>query len=90
MTAAACEDCTRATAGIWCGYRGHCHGCIARSIARSLAAFNAWHPKGDGDAQPLRELAVKLLPTRETRAEIRRWWDIDHPAEQITTTEGTL
>ena len=30
-----CEDCTKAAAGVWHGFRASCHGCTARAVART-------------------------------------------------------
>lgn len=80
MIAAACEDCTRSRAGLWCGYRSTCADCTARVIARSLPAFNALHQRGNGDRQDLRDAISRAMPNTDA-AEARRmvwaWWQHD-------------
>jgi hypothetical protein len=80
----ACPDCDKARAGIWCGYANLCHGCIARAIARSQAAFNAIR-KNDPDE--LRDAIARLfpnLPYKDARQLVFDWWQADHPQETTT------
>lgn len=30
-----CEDCTKAAAGMWHGFRASCQGCTARAVSRT-------------------------------------------------------
>lgn len=80
-----CEDCAKSERSDvhwhWVGYRSNCSGCMARSIARSLHAFHALHPLGNGDKEPLRELTRRILatlPEADAKALVWRWWRIDH------------
>lgn len=85
MTSAACEDCTRSRAGLWCGYRTNCDDCTARAIARSLSAFNALHERGNGDRQELREAILRAMPNTEyvtARRMVWAWWQHDYPAPE--------
>lgn len=34
MDAVACEDCTKAAAGLWHGFTAACKGCAARAVSR--------------------------------------------------------
>jgi hypothetical protein len=75
-----CDDCTTARVRTWGIYRADCHGCVARSIARSLTAFNALHPKGTRDVESLRDMVARLLPavpTAEARRMVSEWWQHD-------------
>lgn len=77
-----CEHCTRARAGIWCGYMANCSDCIARALARSLHAFNALHDRGTGDRDELRQAILRALPGIDYAAARRmvwQWWLHDHP-----------
>lgn len=77
-----CTDCATARVRTWAGYRKGCPGCAARMCARSLAAFNALHPKGTGEREPLRELVQRLMPSvayADARRMVWDWWQIDHP-----------
>lgn len=82
-----CTDCTRSRAGLWCGYMPTCQECTARAIARSLPAFNAIHPRGTGERDPLRDLIRRAMPKTKA-AEARRmvwdWWQHDHPKPEAT------
>jgi hypothetical protein len=82
MTAAACDDCTRARAGLWCGYSANCDDCTARAIARSLSAFNALHNRGTGNRHDLRDAILRAMSNTEYAAARRMvwaWWQHDHP-----------
>lgn len=86
MTAAACEDCTRSRAGLWCGYGASCQDCTARAIARSLPAFNALHTRGSGSRDDLRDAIQRAMPTTEYTAARRMvwaWWQHDHPEAKV-------
>ena len=77
----ACECCAKARAGIWGTYHATCRGCRARSVARSLAAFDALDPAGTGDKEPIRELTARVLrdmPLKAARQAVMDWWAIDH------------
>lgn len=77
-----CDDCTRSSAGLWCGYSANCPNCAARALARSLPAFNALHPRGTGERDPLREAIQRAMPHTEYTAARRMawaWWQHDHP-----------
>lgn len=85
MTPAACEDCTRSRAGLWCGYRANCADCTARAIARSLSAFNALHNRGSGDRDDLRTAILRAMPNTEyatARRMVLAWWQHDYPAPE--------
>lgn len=85
MTPAACEDCTRSRAGLWCGYSANCDDCTARAIARSLSAFNALHNRGPGNRHDLREAILRAMPNTEYTAARRMvwaWWQHDHPVPE--------
>lgn len=78
-----CPHCAKARTGVWWGgYHLHCPGCITRSIARSLAAFNAAQPRATADdKQALRDLYARLLPhmrTADAHAAMLEWWHLDH------------
>lgn len=86
-----CDNCTRATAGMWGGYTAACHECAARAIARSLDAFNALSPRGTGQGQELRDLirrALPAVPFDAAKAMVWRWWKHDHPAAAKTTDKA--
>jgi hypothetical protein len=74
----ACDHCTRARAGVWHGqYDAACEGCCARSLARSLAGFNALHAHGSGDKMALQDLIVRNLPKlpyADARRSVWEWW----------------
>lgn len=77
-----CDHCTRARSGIWGGYLSTCSECIARALARSLHAFNALHPRGSQEREPLREAIQRALPNIDYAAARRmvwQWWLHDHP-----------
>jgi hypothetical protein len=81
----ACPDCQHAARSCWAIYRSACPSCRARSAARSLAAFNALHPKGNGQREPLGELADRLLPeveAQERRRMVVWWWRQDREVFQ--------
>jgi len=85
MTPAACEDCTRSRAGLWCGYRANCADCTARAIARSLSAFNALHSRGTGNRHDLRDAIQRAMPDTEyatARRMVWAWWQHDYPAPE--------
>ncbi len=80
-----CSDCDRSRAGLWCGYRYECADCCARAVARSLPAFEALHPRGKRDPDPLRDAIQRAMPTTDYAAARRMvwaWWQHDHPPEQ--------
>ena len=82
MTGAACEDCSRSRAGLWCGYSSSCADCTACAISRSLPAFNALHSRGTGDRDDLRDAIQRAMPSTEyTIARRMVWarWLHDHP-----------
>lgn len=77
-----CPDCTRSRAGLWCGYFNGCPDCAARAVARSLPAFNALHPRGTGEREPLRDAIRRAMPNTdatEARRMVWAWWQNDHP-----------
>ena len=77
-----CDHCDRARAGIWCGYASSCDECVGRALARSLHAFNALHPRGSRDREPLREAIQRALPGIDyatARRMVWQWWLHDHP-----------
>ena len=81
-----CTDCTRSRAGLWCGYRTSCADCAARAIARSLPAFNALHPRGDGQRDPLRDVIRRAMPETDpsqARRMVWSWWQHDHPDAKV-------
>ena len=78
-----CTDCEQARIHTWGIYQAACIGCTARAIARSLTAWNALHPLGDGNRQALKELVDRLMPqtsTDEARRQVVAWWRHDHPS----------
>ena len=80
-----CQDCTKARAGMWCGYRYSCPDCCARAVARGLPAFNALHPRGTGDRDELRDVITRAMPNTEyaaARRQVWAWWLHDHPDAQ--------
>jgi len=88
MTAAACPDCTRSRAGLWCGYMATCADCMARAVARSLPAFNALHERGSGERGPLRDAIQRAMPTTDyatARRMVWAWWQHDHPDAKAHT-----
>ena len=77
-----CDDCTRAKAGLWGGYRRSCHGCTARAIARSQATHQAIR---ENDPAELRAMIGRLLPEMpyaEARELVWEWWQQDHPTNE--------
>lgn len=85
MTPAACEDCTKSRAGLWCGYSANCDDCTARAIARSLSAFNALHSRGTGNRHDLRDAIQRAMPDTEyatARRMVWAWWQHDYPAQE--------
>lgn len=83
-----CPDCTTARAGLWCGYRYSCADCCARAVARSLPAFDALHPRGTGERDPLRAAIQRAMPHTEYTAARRMvwaWWLHDHPDAKAHT-----
>jgi len=84
--APSCPDCAEAERRhCWCAYTDGCPGCTARAIARGLDAFNALHPNGTGEREPLRELIARLMPGDYTKARhsVWRWWQHDHPEAKV-------
>jgi|GEM_PF-1561612 len=82
-----CDHCTRARAGIWCGYLSTCTECVARALARSLHAFNALHDRGTGDRDELRQAIQRALPGIDyatARRMVWAWWQHDHSTEGKT------
>lgn len=81
-----CPECAQAKARRWHGiYMANCTGCSARAAARSLAAFNALDPRGNGDKEPLRELVLRVLPKlgmKQAREAVWTWWQIDHAKDE--------
>ena len=78
-----CEDCTTARLRTHGGYRPNCPGCIARSAARSLDAWHALHPKGNGDKTALRDQIgrrLSMVPVGEARRMVFEWWTHDREA----------
>lgn len=76
-----CDYCAAARVRSCGMYRIGCHGCIARSIARSLAAFNSLDPKGTGDKEALRAAVARMLPSvpvKDARQMVMVWWREDH------------
>lgn len=77
-----CEHCQRAMQSVWYGgYGAFCTGCIARSCARSLDAFNALSTRGSGDKHPLRLQIERRMWTTDfetARKEVWKWWQRDH------------
>ena len=74
-----CEHCTKARAGMWCGYAAKCTGCAARAAARCIVVFEAVRSR---DASEMRELLGRVLPGmsyEEARAMVWDWWEVDHP-----------
>lgn len=71
-----CQDCTKARAGIWPLFRSNCHGCAARHVARSIEAWNAMHPAGTGEVEPLSRMVDTMLADipREQAADMVREW----------------
>ena len=81
VAAKTCDCCERARAGIWGTGYAACQGCRARSVARSLAAFDALDLAGNGDKEPLRELTARVLrdmPLKAARQAVMDWWAVDH------------
>lgn len=84
-----CHDCQQARVKAWGAYRAQCNGCAARAIARSLTAWNALHPAGDGNRQALTEMVARLLPNvaaDEARRMVLSWWREDHPKPKAECT----
>jgi hypothetical protein len=55
-------------------------------VARGLAAFNALHPNGTGEREPLREQierAIPDMPYKEAGTAVWRWWKHDHPDAKV-------
>lgn len=87
-----CEHCTRARAGIWCGYLSTCSECIARTLARSLHAFNALHDRGTGDRDELRQAILRALPGidyAEACRMVRGWWKADRAMASANSAATT-
>lgn len=77
-----CEHCETARTKHWHGgYRTGCTGCAARSIARSLAMFNAVTQRRQEDFDALRETITRVMPGQPyeaARATVIEWWKNDH------------
>jgi len=91
---AECEDCARALAGLWLGYRAGCTSCAARAIARSPTMFDAAASRAPAAITALREACTRALPTlplEQARAEVMRWWRHDKgaPATALKRDTGT-
>jgi hypothetical protein len=71
-----CPDCTKARAGVWPLYRSNCHGCVARQIARSQEAWNAMHPAGTLEVEPLSAMVDRMMADvpRDQAADMVREW----------------
>ncbi len=83
-----CTDCATARLRTWGQYSiPSCNGCVARSIARSLVAFEALKHGATSEAlNRLREVVARRMPrvaTDQARKLVGDWWRHDHP-----TTEG--
>ena len=63
-------------------YTANCDGCTARAIARSMTAWRALHPKGNGSRADLTEMVNMMLShldPKEARRMVLEWWRHDHP-----------
>lgn len=80
-----CGNCTRARAGMWCGYSSACNDCTARAVARSIVAFESVRNRSTAD---LREMLARVLPGvsyEAARDMVWAWWRIDHPQKTKAT-----
>ena len=63
-------------------YTANCDSCAARAIARSMTAWHALHPKGNGSRSALTEMVnqtLAKLDQKEARRMVLEWWRHDHP-----------
>lgn len=73
----ACDEARTSGSG---KYATGCTSCTARGIARSLAAFNALHPRGTGRNKDMVEMVDRMMPdvpTDQAQALVREWWSFD-------------
>lgn len=62
-------------------YTANCDSCAARAIARSMTAWHALHPKGNGSRADLTEMVNMMLShldPKEARRMVLEWWRHDH------------
>ena len=74
-----CSDCTKARAGMWCGYCYVCNDCSARAVARSVTAFEAVQSRDSGDLRAMLARALPGMSYEAARDMVWAWWRLDHP-----------
>ena len=66
-------------------YTANCDSCAARAIARSMTAWHALHPNGNGSRADLTEMVNMMLShldPKEARRMVLEWWRHDHQESQ--------
>ena len=76
-----CDHCDRARQGIGTGYQmgpRPCLDCIARSVARSMVAFEAVRTRDTTELRRTLERVLPAMPFERSRAMVSEWWKLDH------------